>query len=271
MREICRNCGKRKSLARHLAWFPQCRARYESVDCWDARATALSDELGAEPDDEQQSTALDDQDVNAAFFQEERKQLMLMALTRWSTRGRLGDTWKQHIKDDVRAGIQLAMHDIKSELIAACGERKGNQLAAFVSNRVDLFDGISTARQEKAAFARTFPRFSMYEAKVGPNKDDLAYRTVLADWIELKLKFDSRHVPCTLLPCARSRSSLIFAPYVCAVGLEMQCCRALSTGSRVLYANRLLCCPTSPTVPISAAVASPPLQLRRKRTICASG
>lgn len=198
MRQSCRNCGKCvMSLSRHLAWLPNCRAWYDRSDTLTCRTTAVLD--GDDDDLRHGDSAMDVlEDVNAALFHEQRKLLMLTALTRWSTRNRLGEKCKQTIKDDVRAGIALAVEEIKGELIAACGDSKGGQLASFVCNRLDLFDGIYTARQEKTAFARSFPKFSMFERKVGPLPDDLAYCTAIADWLELKMKFDRRHA--LLLP-----------------------------------------------------------------------
>lgn len=132
--------------------------------------------------------------ASEVLYHEERVLLMLTAVTRWTTKGRIGEKWKQIIKDDVRAGVNLALKEVRSDLVAACGECKGAELASKVSDRLDLFRSIYTPRQEKAAFHRSMPRFSMYERRVGKARGDLAYCTVIADWLELKMKYDHRCV-----------------------------------------------------------------------------
>lgn len=186
MKDVCRGCGKSKNLARHLAWHAICRASYAQSDDLLCSTKALEQD---EVDDDNRE--VEEAMASELLFNEERKVLMLTAVTRWTTDGRIGEHWKQVIKDDIRAGIQLAMSSIERELVAACGETDGAGLASMVRKRLDLFHDIYTPRQEKTSFHKCMPHFSVYERKVGPVSADLAYCTVIADWLELKIKYDS--------------------------------------------------------------------------------
>ncbi|KAL1527466.1 hypothetical protein AB1Y20_016131 [Prymnesium parvum] len=89
---------------------------------------------------------------------------MLDALNSWTTKAMVGAKWKNVVKQDVQRGIDTAVADIEKELVKECGNEQGGALAAdVVRDRVQLFAGLRTERQELSALRHRAPPFVVYQ------------------------------------------------------------------------------------------------------------
>lgn len=191
MLAVCKGCGKQKVLKLHVRHSKRCAAYYSKEK---PRNGSQADEnllLDEEiPDGSTNPILLCD--ANSIQFHEEMKHQMLDALNSWTTKAMLGEKWKLIVKHDVQRGIDTAVAAIGKELVKECGEAQGGALAAVVRDRLQLFAGLQTERQELMALRRRLPPFEMYTRKVGSAPGDLAYCTVIADWLDAKMKMDTR-------------------------------------------------------------------------------
>lgn len=202
---VCRGCGAVKNLERHFWWRPTCRLAYPS----DAPAAAEAAGEGDDPDSPTSARAAGQ--VESAFTLERRRR-MLVALTRWSVSALISDKWKGQIKSDVMSVVSFALGEVEQQLCNALDERTCEELMPGIRTAFDLFEGLSSARHESRQLHSIMPCLFTYERKVGAGKEDIAYTTVLADWLQLKMNYDTK--------CAISFSSSISA---CVTCIRMLC------------------------------------------------
>lgn len=137
-----------------------------------------------------------DAEVDALLYHQNRTHKLLACLGGWTTQAKLGDKWKQTIKADVARAIDDAIKDIEKHAFDICGLHKGKKLMRLMRDRLDIFRGLRTDRQELALIKKDLPFVELRERTVGPNKSDVAYNIVLAEWVEKMMTYDVRCAVC---------------------------------------------------------------------------
>lgn len=171
-RDTCRGCGMQKfSLARHFWWSPSCRNHHEETE----EACLLPDL---------------EEELELPCATQRSTSRVLRFLNDWTTKVHVGDTHKDVIKADIAEELTHAANDIEANLVHKFGDA-GVGAAEMVRERLDIFQGVSTAKQELAECWRTLPMLKFQERKVGPKADDLAYSLVLRDWLQKLIQHDT--------------------------------------------------------------------------------
>lgn len=179
---VCRGCGAEKDIERHVWWRPTCAVAYRSES---SLAGSAADE-GDGPVAPTSSAA-----AETAFTLERRRQ-MLVALTRWTVNAMVSDKWKGQIKSDINSVISFALAEVEQQLCGALDHQTCAELMPGVRDAFDLFNGIANPRAENNELQAMMPCLRTYERKMGSGKEDIAYTTVLADWLQLKMNYDPR-------------------------------------------------------------------------------
>lgn len=187
---VCKGCGKLKAIKLHLQHNKRCATHYPRGAKKRKRPEVLNNLEEWTPP--VASTVLLLCDANSLQFHEELKDQMLNALNSWTTKAMVGAKWKNVVKQDVQRGIDTAVADIEKELVKECGNEQGGALTALVRDRLQLFAGLRTERQELSALRHRAPPFEVYARKVGKAPSDIAYCTMIADWLDAKMKMDNR-------------------------------------------------------------------------------
>lgn len=117
---------------------------------------------------------------------------LLVALNNRTTKAGIGETWKQTIKQDVSSAISESLEQVAIDLRELCGEDLGARAAQLVASRLQIFKGLETEKLENKILRAKMPHLKIYERKVGPTSEDVAYCTMIADWLQLKLDHDLR-------------------------------------------------------------------------------
>lgn len=125
------------------------------------------------------------------LYHHNRTHNLLASLGGWTTKAKLGDRWKQIIKADVARAIDDALKDVEPHAFDMCGVPKGKKLMRLMRDRLDIFRGLRTDKQELALIKKDLPFVQLRERKVGPKKSDVAYNNiVLAEWVEKMMTYD---------------------------------------------------------------------------------
>lgn len=185
----CLGCGKKKDIARHLRARPQCRSAYS---CDISPFCEPANELDVNAVGLNKAELLD---AEESLYHQNRLHNVLASLGEWSTKAKVGDVWKQAIKKNISHAIHNAIEDIERHVVEVCGRHKAKNLLHIIRDRLDIFRDLQTDRQELYAVKQQMPFVELQERNVGPNKQDVAYNLILAQWLEKLMTYDIACVP----------------------------------------------------------------------------
>lgn len=189
LKEVCRGCGLHRNLRRHFWWKPKCKKAYEEAEVLPAVEDSMQvEELS--PDVLLAASECLPVDIDSVVEKKETVMRSLSALNRWTTEAHIGEKWKTDIKDSITQNINRALDGVEEALKER--DYSTDEIMALVRDRLQLFDGLRTPRQEETTLKATMPHLQSFPRKVGPRDDDIAQMTIVADWLQLKMNSNKR-------------------------------------------------------------------------------
>jgi hypothetical protein len=196
LKQECRGCGQLKNLPRHFWHKPACRAANEcEPQCEDVMDIQELDSPPVAEPIQIYDVRRPLQPVMAPtnmVYQSDTAMRSLSDLNRWTTEGHIGDKWKTDIKDSIKRNIDLTLDGVEESLRSGHTNHTVDEIIPILRSRLDLFHGLRNPSQEEAAVKSKMPYLQTFPRKVGPRVDDIAYMTVVADWIQLMMNSDKR-------------------------------------------------------------------------------